>query len=289
MTHTTAVTSVNGVMVAADTPAISPLDRGITLGDGIFETVKVEHGDPWYLERHVLRLEHAAAVMGIAVPPQLRAWVAELLQYPSAPTDRSLALRITLTRGSTTTHGLAGTEPSAPTVICSLYAAPAFPAPVYEAGLSAHVASAPRNERAFTAGIKTTSYAESIFALREARAVGCDDAIFIDTHGAVAEGAASNIFARLGDSLVTPPVGRGILPGITRAVVLSLAHELGIPYEERSFSISDLLRAGEVLLTSSLRGIAPVVRIDGYPIGAGTPGTYTRQLMTAYATQPTRV
>jgi branched-chain amino acid aminotransferase len=158
-----------------------------------------------------------------------------------------------------------------------------FPTAIYESGLTAHVASGRRNERAMTAGLKTLAYVDAVAALLEAQRAGADDAILLDTEEHCSEAAASNLFMWTGADLVTPPISCGALPGLTRAAVLELAAGLRMTTVERPFGRDELLRAEEAFLTSSLRGVAPLVRVDGRSIGEGRPGSVTRRLMDAYA------
>jgi branched-chain amino acid aminotransferase len=160
---------------------------------------------------------------------------------------------------------------------------PDFPARIYDLGISAHVASGRRNERAMTAGLKTLAYTDAIVALLEARRAGADEAIFLDMEGHCSEATASNLFALIGGTLVTPPVSCGALPGITRAAVAELARTLGLSVDERAFGLEELLGADEAFLTSSLRAIAPLVRVGATAIGQGRPGDRTRELIAAYA------
>jgi branched-chain amino acid aminotransferase len=134
-----------------------------------------------------------------------------------------------------------------------------------------------------TAGLKTLSYTESVAAYLEAHRAGDDDAILLDTEGHCSEATSSNLFIWTGTMLVTPPVSCGALPGITRAAVLELARADDIPAVERAFTLNDLLTADEAFLTSSLRGLAPLVRVDGHRLGSGAPGAVTRQMIGAYA------
>ena len=102
------------------------------------------------------------------------------------------------------------------------------------------------------------------------------------------EATASNLFAMIDGRLATPPTACAALPGITRAVVIELAAGLGLTVDDRPFDLARFKFATEAFLTSSLRGIAPLVRLDGYPIGVGKPGSVTRQVMTAYSELVTR-
>jgi len=199
-------------------------------------------------------------------------------------------LRVTVTRGESATPGLAG-PPLAehPTVVVTLQDGPVFPPSAYERGVAVQIASGARNAQSATAGYKTTSYAESILALRDAVDAGFDDAVFLDATGFVSEATASNVFAVLGNVLVTPAVTYGILPGITRAVVIELARQLHISVAERELDADELRDADEAFLTSSLRGIMPLVRIGGDTLGNGAPGEMTHRLMRAYAQAPDRI
>jgi branched-chain amino acid aminotransferase len=160
---------------------------------------------------------------------------------------------------------------------------PEFPAAIYEQGLVARVASGRRNERAMTAGLKTTGYVDNVAALLEARRSGVDEAIFLDTDGHCSEATSSNLFVWTGHELLTPPPSCGALPGITRAAVLELAASMGIPAAEQAFDLEALYAADEAFLTSSLRGIAPLVKVDTHAIAAGVPGAITRRMADAYA------
>jgi branched-chain amino acid aminotransferase len=133
-----------------------------------------------------------------------------------------------------------------------------------------------------TAGLKTLAYTDSVAAMLEARGAGADEALFLDTAGHCSEASASNLFAVIGGHLVTPPTSCAALTGITRAAVLELAADLRIGAAESPFGLADLMSADEAFLTSSLRAIVPLVRVDGRDIGRGSPGSVTRQVMGAY-------
>lgn len=276
---------VNG-RASAGEAHVSALDRGFTLADGLFETLRVYDGVPFRLDAHLERLARGAAVLGIAAPSgELRDTVAGALRAAGGTGWSDAALRITLTRGA----GVAGLAPPPagsappPTVVVAVQPLPHFTPATYERGLSARVASGVRNERAMTAGLKTLAYTDAVMALAEARRDGFDEAIFLDTEGHCSEATASNLFAAVGDVLVTPPVSCGALPGITRAAVIELARGLEIEVAERPLSLDELRGAREAFLTSSLREIAPLVRLDGHAIGLGVPGSTTRELTRAFA------
>jgi branched-chain amino acid aminotransferase len=191
------------------------------------------------------------------------------------------AVRLTVTRGI----GAGGLPPPPavrPTVIVTVSGMPAFPPALHEEGLSAHVVSGRRNERAMTVGLKTLAYTDSVAALLEAQRVGADEALFLDTDDHLSEATASNLFLWTGAMLLTPPVSCGALPGITRATLLELAYGLGLEVSDRAFGLGELLGGAEAFLSSSLRGVVPLVRVNGQPIGAGVPGEVTRRITEAY-------
>jgi len=269
---------INGEAQPAGRAHVSARDRGLTLADGVFETMRLRGGTVFRLRRHLARLARGLAALEIPAPPELDDWV---LGAVPAAAGRDASLRLTVTRG----EGPAGVSPPAgaqPTVIVTLSPMPSFPASIYDVGLISHVASGRRNERAMTAGLKTLAYTDAIAGLLEARRAGADEALFLDTQGHCSEATASNLFAWTGEVLVTPPLSCGVLPGVTREAVLELAHAQGLPAEERAFRLEELLEAEEAFLTSSLRGVAPLVRVGSRAIGGGTPGECTLRLMAAY-------
>jgi branched-chain amino acid aminotransferase len=133
-----------------------------------------------------------------------------------------------------------------------------------------------------TAGLKTLGYIDAVAGMLEARRAGADEALFLDTEGHCSEASASNLFIATGTEIVTPPLSCGVLPGITRETVLELARAERIAVAERVIGLHEVRAAKEAFLTSSLRGIAPLVRIGGKPIGRATPGELTRRLTAAY-------
>jgi branched-chain amino acid aminotransferase len=271
---------VNGERQPPEAAHVSALDRGLTLADGLFETMRVRHGTVFRLDRHLARLRRGLDVLEIPAPPGLRDRVLEAVRVAG---EAEASVRITVTRG-VGAGGVAPSTPGCPTTIIALNHLPVVPAAVYERGLTAHVASGRRNEHAVTSGLKTLAYTEAVAALLEAQHAGADEALFLDTASHCSEASASNLFMWTSGALVTPPISCGALPGITRATVVELAAGLDLPIQERAFSLDELLAADEAFLTSSLRGLAPLVRVSGHPIGGGTPGRLSRRLMDAYAT-----
>ena len=270
---------LNGVQRSADEALLSPLDRGFTLADGLFETMRATKGIVFRLDAHLDRLCAGARLLEIPLPPGLRDHVSAAARAAFTSGYVHASVRLTVTRGPAP-PGLAPPPHPAPTFALAVapLAPPSAPKPIVAA-----MASARRNEYALTSGVKTLSYTESVVALAQAKAAGADDAIFLDTTGHVSEATASNLFAVIDGVLVTPPLGCGVLPGITRAIVLDLAPTLGLSAVEREMAEPELALASELFLTSSIREIAPLVRIATMAIGSGRVGPVTTKLIDAYA------
>jgi branched-chain amino acid aminotransferase len=264
---------VNGRRVAADEPSVSALDHGLTVGDGVFETLKVAGGQPFALTRHLDRLERSAAGLGLPSPDreQVRSGCDAVL--PELDPDVVHRLRITYTAGV----GPLGSDRSGaePTLTVA-----ASPAPAWAAGTAVAVAPWPRNERGPLVGLKTTSYADNVVALAWARQRGAGEALFANTAGRLCEGTGSNVFLVVDGHLVTPPRDSGCLAGITRELVLEWTDAT-----ERDLPMDALDRADEVFLTSSTRDVQAVTVVDGRP---RDPGPVTAEVAAVFAQRSTQ-
>jgi branched-chain amino acid aminotransferase len=264
---------VDGAVVEADQARVSVFDHGLTVGDGVFETAKVVDGVPFALTRHLDRLASSARGLGLTPPEDaaLRDAVASTLAANAdAVAAGPLRLRITLTGGTSPLGSDRGD--AAPTLVVAL-------APLTAWAPTAKVVVVPwtRNERAATAGLKTTSYAENVVALAHAKAHGGSEAVLANTAGMLCEGTGSNVFLALDGQLVTPPLSSGCLAGVTRALVLEWTGAV-----ERDLPVVALLRAEEVFLTSSTRDVQAVHAVgdDAY---RDAPGPLTRQAAATFA------
>jgi branched-chain amino acid aminotransferase len=230
---------LDGELVRADEARVSPLDHGLLVGDGVFETLRVYDGVPFAWTRHHRRLVRSAAGLGLAAPgsQELRAAV-------DGP----------------------------PTVI--VVSAPATPWPAI---VDVVVVPWTRNERGAVAGLKTTSYAENVRALAYARERDAGEAIFLNTRGELCEATGSNVFVVRDGVVLTPPADAGCLLGVTRALVLELCADHGILAEEAALGPAGLGDAEEAFLTSSTREVQPVGRVDGRALPAA-PGPTTEKL-----------
>lgn len=265
---------INGTIVPTAAARISPLDHGITVGDGVFETLPARGGEPFALTRHWRRLGRSCAAMGIEVPEMglMRRALLEVMKASGLP--REARLRFTVTSGEGPPASDKGDSP--PTLLA--VATPLVPWPPTE-----RVATVPwtRNETGALAGLKCTSYAENVRALRQAKAAGAGEAVLANTKGELCEGNGSNIFVVHEGVILTPPLSSGCLQGVTRDLTLEACLAAGLPVEERTlpFGIMDTIE--EAFLTSSTRNVHPISAINGRVL-AKAPGDLTRQAAEAF-------
>lgn len=242
--------------------AIAPGDRGLTHGLGVFETMLAVDGEVRALDLHLARMMHGATVLGLDVArvneESLVPAVAELLQRCGLETGRA-RLRISLSAGSGDLRMLAPGEDALIWISSSRAADP-------PESVTLVTASFPRNEASPLAGIKAFSYAENLLALDEARRAGADEALLYNTRGELCEATTSNIFVVRGEKVLTPPLSSGCLPGTMRRRVLDFCLRSGIEAEEVTLTKGDLAEAGQVFITSAIRGAVPVSAIDGRKI-----------------------
>ena len=271
---------VDGVRARPGAMHLSALDRGFTLADGLFETMRIANGVVFRPGSHLGRLHASARRMGLSLPTNLPRLLEDAVRAAADDGLREARLRLTISRG-VGEPGLAPPAQGIPTCIITITeraAVPDDPRP----GLDARIASGTRNEHAMTAGMKTLAYTESVLALAEARAAGADEALLLDTAGHLSEGSASNLFLVLGNVLHTPPLSCAALPGITRAIVMEIADHLHVAIDEKPLVPDDLRRAGEAFLTSTIRGIAPLRSVEGRSIGTSCPGPLTVSIAERY-------
>jgi len=269
---------INGRRVSAEGPHLSAFDRGCLLADGLFETMRMYNGVIFRLDRHLSRLMQGARVLRIPLPAELPAAIMAAINDARAADVLNAAVRLTITRG-VGAPGLA--PPDEPNPVALIGIRPYSRPDAAPSALSAHLARGRRNEHAVTSAFKTLAYTESVIALAEARAAGVNEAIFLDTADHVSEATSSNVFLVNRHELITPPPSCGILPGVTREAVLELARDEGLSVHQRPVAVHELAGAAEAFCTSSLREIAPLVRLSGHDIGRGRAGELTKHLTDA--------
>ena len=265
---------LDGAIMDATEAKVSVFDHGLTVGDGVFETIKVIGGRPFALRRHIERLHRSARGLGLDVPlgdRRLRAAIDDLLAAaPDGQADMA-RLRITVTGGVAPPGSGRGT--AGPTLIIVV-----APLDRWEADTVAVTVPWPRNERSAVTGLKTTSYAENVVALAEARKVGATEAIMANLAGCLCEGTGTNVFVVRGGVLSTPPLLAGCLAGVTRALLLEELPDA----DEDDVPIAALDGADEVLLTSSTRDVQPLRMLDGREL-PGIEGPVAKRAMDAIA------
>ncbi|MBF8267401.1 MAG: Branched-chain amino acid aminotransferase [Dehalococcoidia bacterium] len=280
MTEGTPLLYLNGRFVPEAEASLSPLDRGFTLADGIFETLVALQERVFRLADHLARLERGAMTLHLPLPPveELAEAIRESLRRNGYPGS---VVRLTISRGADPGRGLDVTPGITPSVVVRVtpWQGPLTSVP---AGRRLVLSTIRRNDLSPLARIKSLSYVEGVIARLEARHAGADDALLCNTRGFLTGATSSNIFAVVDGDLVTPPEEDGVLPGVARRTVLEEAERLGIPTRERSLVHEEAAGADEVFLTNVVTGVVPVVYLRGNPVGSGVHGPLTEQLAAAY-------
>lgn len=269
----------DGEIVELEQARLSPLDRGVTVGDGVFETLRVYRGAPFAWRRHHQRLVHSAEALGLEPPEssRLRRAADAVLEANDLHEAR---LRITLTGG----EGPPGSSRAGAVAHGWITAWPFTP---WQGNATVVIAPWTRNERSATAGLKTISYAANVRALAFAEAKGASEAIFANTAGNVCEATGSNVFWVRDGVLSTPPLSAGCLAGVTRGLILELAREAHLGGTEADLPIDALAGVDEAFLSSSTREAQPIAQVDGTLLAAA-PGPVTTAIAEAFQALVTR-
>jgi branched-chain amino acid aminotransferase len=254
-------------------PAVAVNDHGVTVGDGVFEAVKVVDGRPFALTRHLERMARSAAGLGLPAfdPAEVREGVAAVLDGDEQPRAR---LRVTYTGGVAPLGSGRGDSPATLIVVADVLkdSAPTT---------TAVRVPWPRNERGALAGLKTTSYAENVVALAYAHERGATEGLFANLAGNLCEGTGTNVFYVVDGELRTPSLASGCLAGISRALLLEWygGREVDEP-------VDVLDSADEILLVSTTRDVQAVARCDDRDLPA--PGRVTRDCQRVWADRAAR-
>lgn len=274
----------NGSIVPLSQARVSVLDGGFLYGDGLFETMRSYRGRVFALDRHLDRLSRGMEELGIPFPDRLEfiSGDIEALLRANSLLEVDARVRLTVSAG----EGSGTPQPernSRPTVVITATKLSLPDPPDFDKGYRAVVSAAiRRNHLSPLSRLKTLNYLENLLARKEAKSKGVEESILLNAAGGIAEGTVSNVFIVIDGKLLTPSLDSGILPGITRQVVIGLATGMGIPVEERWIYPEELGKAEECFLTNSVIELMPLVEIDGRPIGNGKPGPFTRQLAVLY-------
>jgi branched-chain amino acid aminotransferase len=289
---------INGVSVDEQNATISVFDHGLLYGDGVFEGIRSYGGKVFLLDEHLDRLWNSAKAIRLKMPAS-KETMKEVINQAVAENEAELNkkaraagkakggsddeteagyIRLVVTRG----RGDLGLGPDLcdePQWIVIVDRIKLYPKEVYQKGLEIVTASTQRTHPgALNPRIKSLNYLNNILAKIEGQQAGCKEALMLNHKGEVAECTGDNIFVVHGRVLSTPPTDAGILEGITRAAVIRLARETGYEVRETALTKHDVYIADECFLTGTAAEVVPVVKVDGRPIGNGTPGPITGDL-----------
>jgi branched-chain amino acid aminotransferase len=265
---------MNGALIPLQDAAVSPLDHGLVVGDGVFETLRTYRGVPFAWTRHAERLHASAQGLGLEAPAAepLRAAVDDVL---AANDLRAARIRITVTGGPAPPGSRRSPVP--PTVIVV-----AFELEPVAPHVDVVIVPWTRNEHGALVGLKTISYAENVRALAHAEAHGAQEAIFANTRGNLCEATGSNVFLVAGGRCLTPPLSAGCLNGVTRQLLVEVARDVGIPIAQDDVPVARLRDADEAFVSSTTREVQPIATVDGVSLPT-VSGPTTQRLAAGFA------
>jgi branched-chain amino acid aminotransferase group I len=279
---------LNGALVPRSKALISVFDHGFLYGYGLYESMRSYHGRFFLLDRHIKRLLRSAEAISLA--PKLAG-----IDFEKACRDalaanglESARVRVTVSNGASDAAPWTSVTDIKPTVVVTARPFMPFPAEKYSEGFRVCIASKVRRSRqSAIATMKTLNHLDSVMARMEAAARGLDETLLLNDDGYIAEGGGSNVFFVRDGRLLTPALNSGILPGVTREMVIELAAGLGIDTSQGPVGIGAIKKCDEAFVTNAVIEIMPVkeVRDEGgnaLTIGEGKPGPVTSKLMAAY-------
>lgn len=266
----------NGAFLPRQEIRVSPDDRAFLFADGVYEYFRFYGGLPFAMEYHMDRLARSLRELRIeaidiaTIPP-----IIERLVRENGLEEAGVYLQIS--RGAAPrTHAFPAGAVSPTVYAFADYCG--FPAERWERGIAVTLVP---DQRWARCDIKSTALLPNVLANQRAKEGGFEEAVFV-RDGFVTEGSHTNVFAVIGGRLITYPDSNYVLPGVTRRVVLEVAHETGTPVDLRPFSVTELLAADEAFITSSSEEVLPVVRVDGHTIASGVPGPVSKKLLEAF-------
>lgn len=273
------VVHLNGRLLPEAEARISPTDRGFLFGDGVYEVVRVVEGAPFLADAHLARLGRGLRELRIPAPAvadddRFAELCGRLLDANGLRAGQA-TVYLQVTRGAAPRTHAFPDPPAEPTVFAA--AAPFSPSPALREGVRAATHPDLRWARC---DVKTVNLLPNVMAKQRARERGCWEALLL-RGDVVTEGSSSNAFGVVGGELRTHPGDERILPGVTRALVIEMARETGIPVNETPILRGELERLDELFLTGTTTDVQPVVELDGRPVGDGRTGPVARALREA--------
>lgn len=263
---------LNGEFVPSEEAKVPVMDRGFLFGDGVYEVIPVYDGRPRRLAAHLDRLGRSLAAIRLVNPHPDAEWYRILAVLLGSGGDRSVYVQVT--RGPATERDHCFPADVHPTVLAMVRPMKARRPDLADTGVAAITRA---DQRWHRCDIKATSLLAAVLARQEAADVGAEEAILL-RDGRAVEGSSSDLFLVKGGEISTPPLGPNLLAGITRGLVVELAAEAGIRCHERDIAAAELDGADELWLSSSVREVVPVTRLDGVPVGSGLPGPLWRRM-----------
>lgn len=271
---------INGELINEADAKVPIHTRGFLFGAGLFETLRAYDGQLPFLDRHLKRLEYGAVFLGIPLP-HLRQLKDDLLRLLIANNLKEARLKLILTTQSPTFRPSAihDDEPLQLVMVCEPFTA--LSRDLYQQGVDLKVIHSVRNDQPLIANLKSLSWITKIIARKEIEEEGCYDGILLDAHGHITETTTANLFWIKDGCVHTASTTLGVLPGVTREIVMEICEDQGIPIKETMIKEAELLQADEVFLTGSSIEVLAVSEIVGHKIGKG-PGTLTQKIHSYY-------
>jgi branched-chain amino acid aminotransferase, group I len=273
---------LDGQFYDKENAKISVFDHGLLYGDGVFEGIRFYSGRVFRLEEHINRLYDSARAICLTIPLDKPALTEAVLETIRQNQLQDGYVRLVVTRGC----GDLGLNPALcpkATVFIIASKITLYPEEMYRNGLVVATCATRRIPHgALSPMVKSLNYLNNVMAKIEAHQAGAGEGLMLNEQGYVAECTGDNIFIVKNGRLMTPPISSGALAGVTRAVVLEIAAELGIPVSEPEMTRYDIYTADECFLTGTAAEVIPVVKLDNRPIGDGKPGPVTGRLIARF-------
>jgi len=277
-------TFINGSFISESKASISVEDAGFMYGDGVFETIRSYHGNPFKLEEHLERLNLSLEFLKYNLHfdrTYIKAAIFDLL-LKNRLLQKDAYIKIIITRSKYGERFHYDFKIKPDLIIIAKKMLP-YPDEYYKNGVKITCSDLKRSATGNNLNrYKLLNYFENIYARNEAYSKKCFEGIFTTGDGLILECSMSNIFYVKNGKIFTPPLTQDILPGITRKTVINLCMENNLEISENIICYSDIVKADEVFLTNSLMEIMPVKEIDKHNIVSKIPGPVTSRLMEYY-------
>lgn len=273
---------VDGHVLPMSEATVPVTDRGFLFADSVFDTVRTYEGEPFLLGDHLDRLRRSARALLMPVPwsdEELFGIVRSTMGGRGFPGESSLRMIVTRGDGGS---GLSFPVPQRPRLVVLCRPVPWVYADLFESGVELVRPSTHKGKAGALGHVKSGDYLDNVLALNEGNRAGGMEALMRGTDGSWGEATTSNLFAVHRGVVSTPGLDAGILAGITRATLLAVMRDAGVPVVEQSLFDDDIERADELFISSSLKELIPATHLDGLPVGEGTPGPLARRLQTLF-------